>query len=91
MTIALHPDIEPLAAVLGTWTGSGRGEYSTIEAFDYDETLHFSHVGKPFLTYNQSTSTLSTGACSIVSVASGAWHTPVGPKSSSPTRRELQR
>ena len=50
----MHPDLEPLAFLLGTWRGEGRGEFPTILPFVYEEEMRFSLVGKkPYLAYSQ--------------------------------------
>ena len=47
----LHPDLNPLAWMIGTWRGNGHGEYPGTERFDFQQEITFSHDGRPFLTY----------------------------------------
>ena len=58
----LHSDLEPLAFLVGTWRGTGKGEYPTIEPFDYEEELTFEHVGDTFLLYEQRSWSPENGA-----------------------------
>jgi hypothetical protein len=49
----VHPDLIALSFLLGTWRGSGRGEYPTIDPFPYGEEVVVEQVGEPFLLYRQ--------------------------------------
>lgn len=58
----LHPDIEQLSFLIGTWRGHGHGIYPTIEDFDYDEEISFTALpGKPVILYSQRTRRATTG------------------------------
>jgi len=47
----LHPDLNPLAWLVGTWRGKGHGEYPGVEKFQFMQEVVFNHDGRPFLNY----------------------------------------
>jgi hypothetical protein len=57
----LHEACKPLEFLLGTWRGRGKGVYPTIDDFEYEEEVRFTHLGKPFLAYSQSTWSAADG------------------------------
>ncbi|KAI8535625.1 hypothetical protein RHMOL_Rhmol10G0188700 [Rhododendron molle] len=60
--VAVHPAVEPLSYLLGTWRGQGEGGFPTINSFKYGEQLNFSHPGnKPVIAYSQKTWKLNSG------------------------------
>ena len=52
--LVLHPDLAPIAFLLGSWSGKGEGEYPEIEPFRFREELAFDHVGDAFLLMTES-------------------------------------
>jgi hypothetical protein len=47
----LHPDLMPLAWLVGSWRGKGRGEYPNVPGFQFAQEINFNHDGRPFLNY----------------------------------------
>lgn len=57
----LHPLNAPLIPLLGSWQGTGEGNYPTIPSFAFGEELRFGHVGKPFVAMTQRTRQRESG------------------------------
>lgn len=70
----IHPQVLGLAGLVGTWSGRGHGDYPTIDAFTYEETVTFSPSTKPFLAYRQATHDGHDGRPLHVEV--GYWRLP---------------
>lgn len=50
--LELHPDLAPLAFLVGTWRGGGVGGYPSLERdFAYGQQVTFTHNGNPALAY----------------------------------------
>lgn len=43
----------PLLFLVGSWVGEGRGEYPTIESFEYGEEMVFEYPGRPVIALRQ--------------------------------------
>lgn len=50
-----------LRLLIGEWSGTGRGEFPTIEPFEYLETISFAGDHRPFLHYEQKTKRHNAG------------------------------
>jgi hypothetical protein len=47
----LHPDLVPIAWLIGRWEGSGKGTYPGTDDFDFGQQIDFAHNGGPYLHY----------------------------------------
>ncbi|MBA0053091.1 FABP family protein [Streptomyces sp. AJS327] len=47
----LHPDLVPLAFLLGRWTGAGVAEFPGRDQCNFGQEVSFSHDGRDFLEY----------------------------------------
>ena len=55
-----------LHLLVGHWSGTGRGEFPTIEPFEYLETITFAADGHPFLHYEQQAKRRNAGQSDFI-------------------------
>jgi hypothetical protein len=56
----LHPELVPLAFLLGRWEGAGVFDFPGAEKCNFGQEVIFSHDGRPFLEYTSRTWVLSS-------------------------------
>ena len=55
-----------LGLLIGEWTGAGKGEFPTVEPFEYLETLMFAGDHRPFVHYEEKTQRRRAGEANYV-------------------------
>lgn len=61
----------PIGFLAGVWRGSGRGEFPTMDPFDYEEEVRFLDLGVAPLIYQQRAWSPSDGE--LLHVETGIW------------------
>ena len=76
----LHPDLVPIAWLIGRWEGVGKGTYPGIEDFEFGQQIDFAHNGGPFLHYlSQTFETDDSGrAVRPLTMETGFWRPQPG-------------
>ena len=57
----VNPLVEPIAFLLGTWRGGGKGVYPTIADFEFEEELTFWHPDGGWIAHVQKTKATDDG------------------------------
>ena len=47
----LHPELTPIAWMIGRWEGNGKATYPGTEDFDFGQQIDFAHNGGKYLHY----------------------------------------
>ena len=71
----LHPQLAPLAWLLGRWEGAGVVGYPTVESAQFGQEVVVSHDGRPFLEWQSRTWLLDPRGATVrpLAVELGFW------------------
>ncbi|MCP9944339.1 FABP family protein [Streptomyces somaliensis] len=71
----LHPDLVPLAFLLGTWEGAGVSDFPGAEKCNFGQSVTFAHDGRDFIEYTSRTWVLDAGGGKVrpLESESGYW------------------
>ena len=71
----LHPDLAPLAWMVGRWEGTGRGTYPETQDFEFGQQVDFAHNGSNFLHYLSQTFELDAEGRAVrpITMETGFW------------------
>ena len=51
LPVDLHPDLTPIAWMIGHWEGNGKATYPGTEDYDFGQQIDFAHNGGNYLHY----------------------------------------
>jgi hypothetical protein len=71
----LHPDLVPIAWMIGRWEGTGKATYPDITDFEFGQQIDFAHNGGTYLHYLSQTfeTDLDGRALRPLSMETGFW------------------